>query len=517
MGYNTLSYIGEEGSRMPTEEQMTRIAELTAQIAKLPKGYISQKMIGGQVYFYHQWSEQGQKQSRYLRDSEIEPLTRQIEQRKRLQAELRELRTGAKRKKPEEAGQLKCVLMHKSVPVAQIELDDVSGFIQKIDTVFAPEHLPVGVAIRHGRVDRAELNDWWTERSIPASRSGVREALEMLDITNTRMLLVRCLGLSLSDQYWILPDGSPLTWEQINFFDNPFSDDIGDVLFGATKKADNLNFSSPDSTSDGNLKKRWKIIDGKRCLIKGGSNPFRQQPFNEVIAALLMERLGIEHVPYSVVWNRDAPYSVCEDFITGDTELVTAWRIIQTQKRRNEVSAYRHFVNCAQTLGIPDVIPFLDRMLVLDYLIANEDRHLNNFGAIRNAETLEWIGMAPIYDSGSSLGYDKVASEIRSGRNVLCKPFKRQHEEQLMLVTDFSWIDFEQLKDARELIVQTLSADDAGEYVGANRIEAIADSVQERIRYLRELSMTQREAEPDSVRDDVEQNIAADYTPKMTM
>ncbi len=34
-------------------------------------------------------------------------------------------------------------------------------------------------------------------------------------------------------------------------------------------------------------------------------------------------------------------------------------------------------------------------MIVLDYLIANEDRHLNNFGVIRNAETLEWLGFAP--------------------------------------------------------------------------------------------------------------------------
>ena len=81
-------------------------------------------------------------------------------------------------------------------------------------------------------------------------------------------------------------------------------------------------------------------------------------------------------------------------------------------------------MNCAEALGIPDVVQFLDRMLVLDYIIANEDRHLNNFGAIRNAETLEWLGMAPIYDSGSSLGYDKVAAEIRRGQNIFCKPFK---------------------------------------------------------------------------------------------
>jgi len=33
----------------------------------------------------------------------------------------------------------------------------------------------------------------------------------------------------------------------------------------------------------------------------------------------------------------------------------------------------------------------------------NEDRHLNNFGVIRNVENLEWIDTAPIFDTGQSL------------------------------------------------------------------------------------------------------------------
>ena len=261
---------------------------------------------------------------------------------------------------------MKCTLMHKRIAVAEIELDDATGFIQKTGMVYAPEHFPVGITVKKGVADRAALNEWWTDRSIPASRSGIREALETLEIASTKMLLVRCYGLSLSDQYWICPEGSGLTWDAVNFFDNDFSDDIGDVLFGANKKADVLDFSSPDNTSDGNLKKRWKIMDGKRKLVKGGSNPFRQQPFNEVIAVGIMERLGIPYVPYEVTWNRGAPYSVCEDFITRDTELVPAWRILKTQKKSNSVSVYQHFVNCCGGLGIQDAISFLDRMIVLD-------------------------------------------------------------------------------------------------------------------------------------------------------
>ena len=410
---------------------------------------------------------------------------------------------------------MKCTFMHKRIPVAEIEVDNAAGFILKIYKIYAPEHLPVGVPFKDGAADRAALNDWWTDRSIPASRSGIREALETLQIPSTKMLLVRCYGLSLSDQYWICPDGSGLNWDKVNFFDNDFSDDIGDILFGGKRKTGALNFSTPDSTSDGNLKKRWKIINGKRCLIKGGSNPFRQQPFNEVIAAKIMERLNIPHIPYTLMWDNGAPYSVCEDFIDEATELIPAWRILQTKKKSNNTSAYTHFKECCEALGIKGVVPFLDRMIVLDYIIANEDRHLNNFGAIRNAETLEWIGMAPIYDSGSSFGYDKIPAKIRSGRDVVCKPFKNHHSEQLKLVSDFGWIDFESLSDVGEVIKEVLSSDGAEEYIDDSRINAINDGVEKRIETLRQLALSEHPVQTDTAEDDVAEDIAEDYTMNM--
>ncbi len=413
---------------------------------------------------------------------------------------------------------MKCTLMHKRIAVAQIELDDVSGFVQKINCVMAPEHLPVGTGLRNGVVDRRSLNDWWTGRSIPASRSGIREALETLNISSTKILLVRCFGLSLSDQYWIRPENSNITWDSVNFFDNAFSDDMGDVLFGRPQTGADFDFSSPDNTSDGCLKKRWKIIDGKRCLIKGGSNPFRQQPFNEVIASKIMERLHIDHVPYSVIWSEDSPYSVCEDFVTADTELVSAWHMMQAQKKDNNSSVYQHFVKCCQTVGISDIVPALDRMIVLDYIIANEDRHFNNFGLLRNAETLEWIGTAPIYDSGTSLGYDKLANQIRAGRDITCKPFKKHHVEQLKLVSSFDWIDFDSLKDIGEIITETMSEDQAKELIDEARIAAIAEAAERRVQMLQSFAMVHGAPTPtDSPEDDVEEDVAEDYTPKLSM
>ena len=333
------------------------------------------------------------------------------------------------------------VLMHKNTPVMEIEIDEYSAAITKTGHVMNPAHIPVGISISGGRPDRRSLNDWWTGRAIPASRSGIRQALEIMNVPYTQMLLTKCYGLSLSDQYWISPLNKPLAWEKINFFNNPFSEDVGNALFGIATDAETISLVSPDNTSDGWLRKKWKIIDGKRCLIKGGSDPAQQEPLNEALATAIMRRLGIDHAPYTVIWDEHLPLSVCEDFITSQTELVSAWHITQTQKWDNSTSRYQHFINCCHDLGIPGAVDGIDRMLALDYIIANEDRHYNNFGAVRNADTLEWIGLAPVFDCGTSMWYNKFTNAIRAEGKTDSKPFRKTHDEQIKLVNDFSWFD----------------------------------------------------------------------------
>lgn len=70
-----------------------KIIELQTQISSLPKGYISQKTIQGKIRYYLQWSEGGKKQSKYIKAGELEQIKAQIEQRKALQAELKELQS----------------------------------------------------------------------------------------------------------------------------------------------------------------------------------------------------------------------------------------------------------------------------------------------------------------------------------------------------------------------------------------------------------------------------------------
>lgn len=407
---------------------------------------------------------------------------------------------------------MKYTLMHKNVAAADVEIDESLGVIINIDNISAKEHLPVGVLhpLRHNEVvDRIAMNHWWTGRSIPASRMGVSDFLDTLGIFSPKQLLTKCLGLSLSDHYWLKPYESNIKWEDVNFFDNDFSDDIGDVLFGTNNKTEDFDFVSPDNTSDGNLKKRWKIINGERCLLKSGSNPYCQQPFNEVIASVIMSKLGIDHVPYSVMRLDDKPYSVCRDFVTKDTELISAWRVLQLRPKANHENEYLYYVNICRELGV-DVVPALDRMIVLDYIIANEDRHFNNFGLLRNADTLEFIGAAPIFDSGTSLWYDTATTRI-SCNNVICKPFKKSHSEQLRLVSSFDWLDTSKLDNIETEIMNILCNEKASQYIEKERAEIITAEIRKRIMTLESFIANNTDYDVSSDTNDAEDNTAATY------
>ena len=83
-----------------------------------------------------------------------------------------------------------------------------------------------------------------------------------------------------------------------------------------------------------------------------------------------------------------------------------------------------------------------------------------------------------------------MPSQMYSERVVTCKQFKNRHAEQLKLVSSFEWLDFDKLSDVWELITDTLSDDNAKDYIDKTRINAIADAVQQRVKILTQLAMT---------------------------
>jgi hypothetical protein len=231
------------------------------------------------------------------------------------------------------------------------------------------------------------------------------------------------------------------------------------------------------------LKKKWIIINNKRVLVKGGSGYFEQEPYNEAIASIILEKLDFKHVSYSLEFIDDKPYSVCDNFIDESTELVTAWRVRNHFKKQPHISEYEHLLSCCAKIGLGDVRRKFEEMIVFDYLIGNSDRHFNNFGFIRNADTLEWLGFAPLYDNGTSLWHDKHKTD----KVVECKSFSKNLSEQLKLVKDFCWFEPLEDTDISKIVMDIL---DKHPFMETSRKTMIADAVIRNNEYLRTLKIS---------------------------
>lgn len=151
--------------------------------------------------------------------------------------------------------------------------------------------------------------------------------MERLNIDSTLTLAEKNFGLSLSDRYWINSRENPQKWEEINFFDNEFTDDLGILTLGQESESNNPNLMSPNSTVGGDLRKKWTIVNGVRMLVKGGSGFVRQEVYNEVIATRLHNRLlsPEEYVPYTLWQEGRTTYCTCPNMLKNDEELVSAW------------------------------------------------------------------------------------------------------------------------------------------------------------------------------------------------
>ena len=350
---------------------------------------------------------------------------------------------------------MKKILMNKKKEVLLAEYNEESKFFDKIYEVYDINYAPYILKSFYKEDEindtpfRTNLSEWFRGRGIPAWRDRLDLLLHRLNINAPSELLDKAFGLSLSDQYWLKPYNTKINYDDINFFDNDF--DYSEFLEASLSKNSKTIMSenslkTPNNTTDGMLKKAWIIENGTRYLLKGGYKNELLQPFNEVLASEICKRLGFNHVTYTLDTYKDTVVSICPCFITKDTELITCYQIRNDMKRNDNIKDYEEYIKVLEEHGISDARIKMENMYIIDYLITNEDRHLNNFGIIRDVNTLEWLDVAPIFDNGESLNityYDNEELHI-SGEGRLfyeVKPF----DEIIKVVKDIKRIDLSKL------------------------------------------------------------------------
>ena len=350
--------------------------------------------------------------------------------------------------------------MNKNTEVLLTEYDSASSTFTKIYEVYNIEYAPYILKNLYNEKDfndnsfRINISKWFQGRGIPSWRDKLDILLHRLNIIDPSELLDKSFGLSLSDQYWLKPINTSISYDDINFFDNDF--DYTEFLEASLSKNSNSivsasSLNTPNNTTDGMLRKAWIIENDTRYLLKSGYKNELLQPFNEVLASEICDRLGFDHVKYTLDTYKDTVVSKCPCFITKNTELITCHQIRNNMDRYDSTKDYEEYIKILEEHGIVDARTQMENMFILDFLIMNEDRHLNNFGIIRDVNTLKWLKCAPIFDNGQSLNtlyYDEnelhISGEGRFFYEV--KPF----DEIIKIVKNLKRIDIDKLNDLPE-------------------------------------------------------------------
>ena len=118
------------------------------------------------------------------------------------------------------------------------------------------------------------------------------------------------------------------------------------------------------------------------------------------------------------------------------------------------MSMYEHFIHVCAKYGMDEgvVRTFLEYQLLTDFVLTNTDRHLNNFGVLRKADTLEFIGMAPIFDSGNSMFWQNPRLPVHSDlTDITVNSFRNTEKRMLQLVRNKDVLDLSKLPTEEDL------------------------------------------------------------------
>lgn len=279
-----------------------------------------------------------------------------------------------------------------------LEEKGIEGLTAKILTESEEEKqlLPLGLPLTS-----EGIIEWLRHRVIPKNRAFVEEILKTLNLSlgNTKGIIDVCKGLSLNDSYWVVPHGFTGTFAEYNLYENHFSEILALVAYTGVGQAGGAFTTSPELTTAGMLPKAWRLLESDGIyLYKGGSSGAANtgnEPYSEYYACQIAQAMGLNPVMYELERWKGILASKCKLFTDIDTAYVPIGRIVTSGGLKACLDYYSE-------LG-DDFLEAVRSMLVFDAVIYNEDRHMGNFGVLRDNRSGAIIAPAPLFDHGLSL------------------------------------------------------------------------------------------------------------------
>lgn len=300
-------------------------------------------------------------------------------------------------------------LMHKDDFCGSIVIDENSG------NILSYKDAATGYSPFLGKPNLDKIKQWWKIRTVPATRAMMQKMIKNRECISPEAYLAKNLALSMTDCYWVCPKDIKLKFDAVKF--------LNFKTVNEGKVPDhNITSYDPNASLGGQMEKYWDLTGKVPILVKESSKYYGQQSVNEVFATLLHKRQTAE-VPYAkysaVSSENNSICAKCESFTNDHLEFIPAYEVLQSEKLSNSKSFYDQYINLCVKHGIDyeRIQIYMDYQTMTDFILSNSDEHLLNFGILRNTDTMQLVGPAPIFDSGNSMFFsdERISPYSRAG------------------------------------------------------------------------------------------------------
>lgn len=268
--------------------------------------------------------------------------------------------------------------------------------------VLDPEGLPAGYS--------GDIIRFIESRKAPKHRKHIQGILKQLGAEDVDGFIRVSRGASLTDTFWVQNDDEPQAWSQVSLYRNDFDENIARIAFEGGFGS--LSATTPELSVDGNYAKCWIREKNQLYLLKRGSETYGREVFAEYYASQLADALCASSVKYDLVNHHGHLASKCRIFTSEEIGFSQMTYYVENP----------HSVWPKEALSVLEKCGHGDdfrRMMVLDALILNIDRHLGNFGLLIDNDTLTPVGMAPVFDHNRSMLFN-LSDERFMSQNMEC-------------------------------------------------------------------------------------------------
>lgn len=239
---------------------------------------------------------------------------------------------------------------------------------------------------------------WLAGRTLTLSRKNAKWLYNLLKVeqvstdTEKAKISIICRAVSVLDDYWIKIEGDTNTWEKVNVRKNHLNEIVAQIALHGSSLTLQGSLLSPEFTTNGAYAKAWRRKGDILWLHKMGANGNTEARI-EIEVSNLLDKCNVDHCYYEAAEDDGVFVCACPCMTTRTLSILSGL----------EFNTY------CNVHGLDPGIEMLKidaesiyKMWIVDYLIANRDRHGQNYGFYYDNETMEIVGCHPLFDHNNA-------------------------------------------------------------------------------------------------------------------